>query len=285
MSPRRGSRGGASFWFGRTVEDPSKPLEDYTQWLSAAGRPGTTVYLRTYHVRRFLSQCGVPPFQVTLEHLTEHLASPGWAPNTRHSIRSSLRSFYHWAYLTGRMSADPSALLPRVTVQRGKPRPASDGAVNGGLVAPDARVRLMVRLAAHAGLRCGEICRVHTADVTDDLLGHSLRVLGKGGKVRVVPITVELAAELRAHPPGFVFPGQIDGHLSAGYVSKLISRALPPGITPHQLRHRFASRAFRGSGYNLRAVQELLGHASVATTQIYTAVDDDDLRRAAMSAA
>ncbi|WP_022899139.1 tyrosine-type recombinase/integrase, partial [Humibacter albus] len=80
-----------------------------------------------------------------------------------------------------------------------------------------------------------------------------------------------------------LFPGRVDGHLSAAYVSKLISRALPEGVTAHPLRHRFASRAYAAER-DIRAVQELLGHASVATTQIYTAVPDAALRRAALAA-
>lgn len=135
----------------------------------------------------------------------------------------------------------------------------------------------MVRLAAHAGLRCCEICRVHRDDVAQTAAGYTLRVHGKGRKIRVIPITRALALEILA-ASGYLFPGQIDGHLSPAYVSKLVSRALPEGWTAHTLRHRFASRAFIGTGKDIRAVQELLGHASVATTQIYTAVEDDVMR-------
>lgn len=260
-------------------------LEPFTEWLVASGRPASTIYLRTYHIRRFWSECDIAPYAVTLGDLIGHLSTSTWSANTRRSVRSSLRAFYHWAYLTQRMPADPSSLIPTVSAPAGKPRPASDAAVNAGLVTADPRVRLMVRIGAHVGLRCCEIAKVHTADVFQDLIGYSIRVVGKGNKTRIVPLANELAEEILSHPAGYLFPGQVDGHLSAAYVSKLISRALPKGITAHPLRHRFASRAFRGSGYNLRAVQELLGHASISTTQIYTAVDDDDLRKAAMSAA
>lgn len=81
-----------------------------------------------------------------------------------------------------------------------------------------------------------------------------------------------------------MFPAQIDGHMSAGYVTKLISRALPDGVTAHMLRHRFATVAYSGQK-DLRAVQILLGHSSIATTQIYTEVPDDDLRLTAAAAA
>jgi integrase len=83
---------------------------------------------------------------------------------------------------------------------------------------------------------------------------------------------------------GYLFPGDDDGHLSARYVGKLMAGALPDHSTAHTLRHRFATRAYRGTR-NLRAVQALLGHSSVATTERYTAVDDDEIRAAMMSAA
>lgn len=260
-------------------------LEQYSGWMHASGKPESTVKLRLYHLRRFAIRAGIPPFEVTIDTLVDHLSDPAWGPHTKRSVRSSLRTFYVWAHVTGRMGDNPAALLPSVPIPMGKPRPAQDDAVQIGLHTRDPRVRLMVELGSRAGLRCCEIAAVHENDVIDDLVGKSLRVRGKGGRVRMIPIADDLAEKIRQAAEGWLFPGQIDGHLSAGYVSKLVSRALPEGVTAHPLRHRFASRAFRGSGYNIRAVQELLGHSSVATTQIYTAVDDDDLRRAALSAA
>jgi integrase len=112
--------------------------------------------------------------------------------------------------------------------------------------------------------------------------GAALLVHGKGGKLRVVPVGDDLAAAI-AGVGGYLFPGAEDGHLSPRWVGKLMAGALPDHWTAHTLRHRFATRAYRGSR-NLRAVQTLLGHSSVATTERYTAVDDDEIRAAMMSA-
>lgn len=142
----------------------------------------------------------------------------------------------------------------------------------------------MLELALNAGLRCCEICKVHSRDVFADLVGWSLVVRGKGKRQRIVPLSDDLARRLR-DVDGYAFEGQIDGHLSAGYVSKLISAALPPGVTAHPLRHRYATRAYELGGRDIRAVQDLLGHAYVSTTQIYTAVSDEAKRRAALAAA
>lgn len=141
----------------------------------------------------------------------------------------------------------------------------------------------MVEVAAHTGMRCCELAVLHRDDVHGPRGLRSLLVHGKGGKQRVLPISDYLALRILDHE-GYVFPGQIDGHLSAGYVSKLLSRALAGLATGHQLRHRYATDSLRRSGGNLRVVQELLGHSSVATTQVYTAVDDGELRRAAIAA-
>jgi site-specific recombinase XerD len=217
--------------------------------------------------------------------LTSWLAQQTWAANTRRSWRSTLRSFWAWAAQAGHVASSPAAALPTVPQHIGTPRPAPEQVVQTGTSITDTRVRLMIRLAAWAGLRCCEICRVHTDDLEQDLVGWSLRVLGKGSKIRVVPLPRRLALELRSQDAGWVFPGKIDGHLSAHRVSELISAALPVGVTAHMLRHRFASATYQTSGHDIRAVQELLGHSSVATTQIYTAIQSDALRRAVEGAA
>lgn len=259
-------------------------VEEYAAWMRAAGRPESTIYQRTYHLRRFGRETGIEPFAATLDDLVDYLGGHDWANSTRHAVRSTLRGFYAWACATGRIAEDPAAMLPRVRQAAGKPRPAGDDALAAGRARADARVRLMLDLAAGAGLRCSEVSRVHSDDIEQDLDGWSLRVRGKGGRVRVIPLSRALALALRSLPSGYAFPGQDDEHLSAAYVSKLMSRALPPGVTAHMLRHRFASRAYVGAGRDIRAVQELLGHASVATTQVYTAVPQGALRAAVEAA-
>ena len=253
-------------------------ISEWLEWLAAAGVSFETRRLRSKQLRRFGAARGGDPFDVQFGELIAFLANPEWSPGTRRSFHNAVKSFYKWATLTGKCATDPAAELPKVPVPPGKPRPAGELAIRQGLKVADDRVSLMLRLAAFQGLRAGEISRIHTRDVVQDLLGHSLRVHGKGGKERLVPLQDNLAAELRDREPGFVLPGQHDGHLSPAYVSKLISHALPPGITAHMLRHRFAGMAYKGTGNDLRAVQELLGHASVATTQIYTPVMPDALR-------
>lgn len=257
------------------------PLTEFAAYMSASKTPAKSQYLRTYHVRRFALESGLAPYTVHLEDLIDHLhRNASWSASTARCASSSLKAFYRWARLTGHVTEDPSANLPKIRLDVGKPRPAPVSAISKAERDHDWRVRLMVSLAAYAGLRCCEIAQVHSDDIVEDFVGWSLRVHGKGRKERMVPLRGELVHLLQQLPDGFAFPGNDGGHLSAAYVSKLVSRSLPDGVTAHQLRHSFASRAYRASGNDIRAVQELLGHASVATTQIYTAVDPDALRRA-----
>ena len=258
-------------------------LDDYRRWLMASGCSKQTVRIRCYHVRRFALAAEVEPFDVRLADLLAFTSDREWGPNTRHSVNASLTGFYRWAVAAEHIVRNPADALPVVKVPAGKPRPAPDWAVEEG-VKVGGIVAKMIEIACATGMRAHEIAKLHSDDVFRAQQGWALRIVGKGGKARVIPISTELAADIiDAH--GFVFPGQIDGHISAGYVTKLVSAALPGEWTCHTLRHRFATRALRASGGNLRVVQELLGHASVATTQIYTAVDDDDLWGAALAAA
>lgn len=129
-----------------------------------------------------------------------------------------------------------------------------------------------------------EVARVHSRDLVDDLDGASLVVTGKGGKQRVVPLTATLAAELRARPRGYAFPGSDDGHLSPRWVGKIVAELLPGTATMHQLRHRFATRAY-AVDRDVLTVQQLLGHASPATTQRYVVVPPEAGRRTVLAAA
>lgn len=254
------------------------PLNDWGTWLRAAGRPPTTRYLRDYQVRRFAAaHPHMDPWQVTTDDLVTWLGAQNWKPATRRAYRAALRSFYGWAHAAGRTDHDPAGLLPTVRPERYLPRPAPLDAVSRALQEADDRERLMILLAARQGLRRGEIARVHTDDLQKDLLGWSLRVHGKGGRVRVIPLVDEVARALAGCQRGYVFPGAVDGHLSPAYVGKLISRLLPEHWTAHTLRHRFATQAYAPTR-DLLAVQTLLGHASVATTQIYVQQPDDALR-------
>lgn len=265
------------------IDEHQGVLGEYEAWLRAAGRPDTTIGLRCYHIRRLGR--AVPDFlTVTTDDLIRWLAGQQWEPATRRSYRSSLRTFYGWAALSGRISHNPAQGLPAVRPTASLPRPAAEHIITTAIASAPDRVQLMILLQAKAGLRRGEVARVHTRDLLEDLDGWSLHVHGKGRRDRVIPLTSELAETLRGMPPGWVFPSPAGGHLTPAHAGKLVSTALGPGTVPHQLRHRFATRTF-GVGQNILVVQQLLGHAKLDTTMIYTQVGAGSKRRIVDAAA
>lgn len=258
-------------------------LAAWGTYLRAAGRPESTIALRLYHLRR-LAGTHPDPASVTFEDLVTWLGGQDWSPNTRRAYRGSLRAYYQWATATGRLDHSPAALLPPVTVPRARPRPAPESAYRIALASADPRAALAIRLAAQCGLRRGEIARVRGEHVERDLAGYVLRVHGKGGHVRLVPLEEGLATTILECGPGWVFPSTHGGHLTPHHLGKLVSRHLPDGLTTHTLRHRCATVAYSRTR-DLRAVQELLGHAKPETTAIYTAVPNDAVREAMRAAA
>lgn len=254
-------------------------IGDYRKWLVAAGRPNSTITLRLYQLRRFAGERRTGPWEQSEQGLVDWLSEQEWAAETRRSYRSALRGFYGWGHAAGRVVHDPARLLPPIRPPQRRARPTPELVLAEALTKADDRTRLIVLLAARQGLRRGEIAKIHSHDVQKDLAGWSLLVHGKGDKERLVPLHVDLAVMLRERGPGWVFPGQVDGHLSPRWVGDLVQRVLPDGWTTHTLRHRFATVAYHGSR-DLLAVQELLGHSKPETTRLYVQLPDDALRAA-----
>ncbi|MBN9327640.1 tyrosine-type recombinase/integrase [Cellulomonas sp. 73-145] len=257
----------------------SSALSEYVAAERAAGRSAGTIRLHRHYLRHLAAQVRAP-YSVTLAQLDRYLAHGGWSPETRKSARGSLASFYRWAARMGYVDEQLADRLPHVHVPEGRPRPAPETVLAAALRVADHRTRLMLLLAAHAGLRCSEVSRVHS----DDLVGRTLYVTGKGGKTRTVPVLrPELVAAI-ATADGWLFPGRTSGHLAASTVTALLSDALPGGWTGHTLRHRFATRAYAGTS-DLLAVGELLGHSRPETTKRYVLVPDEHLAAAVAAAA
>ena len=263
----------------------SGPAGRWLEWLRAGGVTENVLSIRLYQLTRFSREMtGTAPWAVTTDDLAAWLAGyPDWKPETMRSYRAFLRSFYGWAHANGEIDRDPAKLLRKVPSSIARPRPAAETVVESALAAADDRTYLALMLGAHAGLRRAEIAQVRTTDLIREFEGWSLLVHGKGRRQRVVPLLDEVALRIREAPAGWVFPNGLGSHITPAHVGVIVRRVMAPGTTTHQLRHRFASAAYQATG-DIRAVQELLGHASVATTQIYTQVGDQALRRAVLAA-
>lgn len=239
--------------------------------------------LREYHMRTVAAGVGKTPKTVTVDDLTTWLASKQWSPNTRRGYRNSMRAFYSWALARGYVATSPAHQLPPVRVPRGQPRPVPDEVYRHAVRMADERTRLAVRLAGECGLRRAEVARARAEDVEPDLIGWQLRVTGKGGHVRMVPLPDDLAREIMRHDPGWLFPSTHGGHLTPAHLGKTVSALLTKAHAMHGLRHRAGTKAYAGTR-DIRAVQEFLGHAKPETTAIYTQIERSAIR-AAMEAA
>lgn len=214
------------------------------------------------------------------------LAHPGWAPETRKSARAVVRGFYSWCVDEGHLTTDPARRLPAVRVPRPLPRPVPLRVYAAALLRADARGRRALLLMRYSGLRRFEVAQLHADDIAELADGTAgIIVRGKGQKVRGVPLHPKVASAL-AGAAGYLFPSDRSGlgHLSPGALGDLVSDLLGPGWSGHTLRHRAASDWY-AVDRDLVAVQRLLGHASIATTQIYVAPPPDAMTAAVLGVA
>lgn len=227
-----------------------------------------------------------------------HLRGHGCSPRSMARKLSAVKSFYRW--LSEREGFEPSAvLLARAPkFQKKLPRPLAKDAARAMIdnVAQQAREdwigardSAVITLLYGCGLRISEALGLCGRDMP---LGETMRIVGKGGKERIVPVLpiarAAVAQYLRLCPfditlDGAVFRGARGGPLNPRLISKVTEQArlqlgLPATATPHAMRHSFATHLLAAGG-DLRAIQELLGHASLSTTQAYTAVDEVHLMK------
>lgn len=254
------------------------------------------------HHLAFLAGRGLSLDAVTTGHLEQYLTrlyEDGYRATSRARRLATLKSFYQHAARGGLLPGDPAEALSAPRTGRRLPRvltveqarqlveaPEGDGAVA-------LRDRAMLELMYGVGLRVSELLELPLDRL--DLESRVLRVVGKGSKERILPLggAAGRALELwlvegrprlrspRARPTARVFVNARGGALSRMGFWKILRRhaqrvGLPDDLHPHTLRHSFATHLLEG-GADLRVVQELLGHASITTTQIYTEVDRDFL--------
>lgn len=250
-------------------------LAAWAQYLAAGGRSPRTTRMRAYILRLLAEQCA-DPWAVTPEVVLQFMAEPGLSQEGRKARRGAVSAFYRWAVAADHVAKDPAGALPRVSVAPGVPRPCPVEVFEAARRrAGESGERLMLDLGWLAGLRRAEIAGVHSQDLEGDLL----RVRGKGGRVRMVPLHPSLRAALSALPPGWAFPSADGGHLSPDHVGGLIAALLGPGWGAHSLRHGAATRWYAATG-DILAVSRLLGHSKPETSSIYASVPGDMLRAA-----
>jgi site-specific recombinase XerD len=268
---------------GRGMADKTRRAYgvDLEQLAQFAGSRGPTE-LRPSDLRRFAA----------------HLSESGMSKTSVGRKLAAVRTFYRHLIEIGEVGASPADLVASPKRDQYLPqvlKPAEVAAVLDGIPAStplELRDRAMFELAYAAGLRAEEIVNLDVKDADPD--AEHLRVLGKGSKTRVVPAgepawrAVARYLErgrpaLEQEPEPALFISKTGRRLSTSDVRRRLNgwvrrAAVQGGVTPHTLRHSFATHLLEG-GADLRAIQELLGHATISTTQTYTRVESGRLKK------
>ena len=250
---------------------------------------------------QFLKDEQIHPFDVTLDNLetfSANLRDLGIQPRSQARILSGIRSFYHYLILEDYLQADPSELLE--SPQTGLHLPeiltleeidtlieSIDLSTNEGQ-----RNRTILETLYSCGLRVSELCNLKLSDLY--LEEGFIKVEGKGSKQRLIPISPRAIRELQLYfldrnqisikkdYEDYVFiskRGKNISRITVFHIIKTLAEAIgmKKTISPHTFRHSFATHLLEG-GANLRAIQCMLGHESIGTTEIYTHIDKNRLR-------
>lgn len=204
------------------------------------------------------------------------------APRSRYRWLSELHKFYSWAAVHGHVDIDPTLVIDRPRLSRLLPRPVDDETLRLAMSAAGPQMRAWLALAAYGGLRCVEIAGLERSSIGPA----AMRVTGKGGHERIVPlhpVVVGALGDTHLARTGPAFRRENGQPYTAKEVSRRGALYFEligyPGVGMHMLRHNFGTRIYKHS-HDLRATQELLGHARIDTTAGYAAIGAEDLAAA-----
>lgn len=249
-------------------------LGDYEEWLWGNGLSQRSIDLRTQFAGMRLEEW--PRLDVAPHQVARWLARyDGW---TRNTYLGHLRSLFAWAVETGRVESDPTVNIKRSPQPAPNPQPLTSSEVERLLEAATGDTRLWLLLALLAGLRRHEIAKLRGEDFDE----RQFRFVGKGGKIARIPMHPALWAELQERPrAGLLFPNPKDPAraITPNVITQRIFKlfrelGVDGGI--HRARATYATDLLR-SGANIRVVQALMRHSSLAATEHYLAATEEEL--------
>lgn len=256
-------------------------MEEYELYEYSRGFAIRTIEGRRDLLRRFGKFAKKSPADVTVRDLRQYLARDV-SLGTKSVDRANLQVFFRWMLREEYIVKNPAEFLDPIRKPRRKPRPFTPDQLIAILEAANRRkTRTMVVLGAFQGWRASEIARVRGDQF--DLHEGIVRWIGKGSVEREAPIHPIVAAEVNRYPTGHWFLARSTNekhpHIHPRSVSDLLTRCIrragidDPRLTGHSLRHTFATELVK-AGVDIRIISEMLGHANLATTAIYTQVMD-----------
>lgn len=260
-------------------------LAAFAAFQRAQGLAPATIKNRRSILTGITRRTGISILDATTTQLREHLGREGVSLGTRRTERSILRAFYTFANDEGYRDDDPTLRLPKIRAPRGEARPFTQEQIMRMLeTGAYAKTRAMILLGYYQGFRVSSISRVHGADI--DLLSQTIRTVAKGSKrltLPLHPVIAELAKTMPTDDWWFPSDRTPEGHVRSGTVTDAVREAkrragiTDPKLTAHSLRHAFGTDLV-DAGVDIRVIADLMGHESVATTQIYTGVSAERRR-------
>jgi integrase/recombinase XerD len=275
-------------------------LEGFAQWLERR-RIGETAVKALLDAGEPLPPVEIAPGQIQRDDITAYLAHKkrlGLAPASVKLVIVAIKIFFRWMLQRGTLASDPAEVLPLPRIERYLPETLNELQVDRLLdgiptnAALGMRDRAILELLYASGLRVSELVNARLEHL--DLDARFIRVTGKGNKTRLVPVGTKACEAIQrylAHErPSLVckrtgseiFLGRRGTKLTTVRIWQIVKQCarlagLDLNVYPHLLRHSFATHLL-GHGADLRIIQEMLGHADIATTQIYTHVDPRRLK-------
>ena len=304
---RKGATGrnnpGNLYFYSMSWEGIIKQFQNYLRLERSLSQNSVEAYVRDV---RKLAQFSEGRFEATtvtdvhLQNFLEWINELGMTPHTQARVLSGLKAFYKFLLFEGVATTDPTVLLEGPKLGRKLPDTLSFHEIEQLFAAIDMstaegqRNRAMLETLYSSGLRVSELVELKLSNVYFDL--GFLRIFGKGNKERLVPVGRDAlkhlriyTEEVRVHVPvkkgseSYVFLNRRGSKLSRVMIFTIIKKlaveiGLKKNISPHTFRHSFATHLIEG-GADLRAVQEMLGHESITTTEIYTHLDREYLKQ------
>lgn len=280
-----------------------RDYETYLRLEKGLADNSVQAYLRDFdHLARFMSEQGTDSEHVTLEQLQQLLAQlndTGIAPTSQRRMIAGWRMFFHMLVVDDAIKDSPADLLDLPLRPKHLPDVLTDEDITKlqqtfDLSLPDQyRNNVIVEVLYGCGLRVSELVNLKLSNIYEQ--EQALLVTGKGDKQRWVPINphalsmlltyihnVRSHLDVKSGEEKYVFLNRRGTHLSRNYVFMFLQQAVEQAgiqkhVSPHSLRHSFATELVE-NGADLRAVQEMLGHESISTTEIYTHLTRDTLR-------
>ncbi len=252
----------------------------YLEHLRRAGRSPDTIALRRSILTQLDACLTFGLGAAADDELAEWIYDERRGLNSRATYLAGVRAFYRWAVKARWVTVDPTLELESIRTTRGIARPCTDEQLRAILTRPPSRIRTWATIAAYQGLRCCEISGLDRGHVTEQKL---IVVRGKGGAARAHDTHPDVWAAVRDLPPGPVARLRSgDRRASADYVSSRANawfRKVGVDVTMHQLRH-WLGCTVQEKYRDARVTMELLGHASLNATSIYTRATLDQQRQA-----